>query len=356
MKKINFYPGPSMLPPEVLEEASENLKEYNHQGVSIAEISHRAPAFEKIIDEASSLVNELMSLNNKFDILWLPGGASSQLILAPMNLTSKNDTIAFVDTGFWATKAMNAANQYCKIRVLDSAMSTHYDRIPKNWNPPKDVQYLHIVSNETIDGTQYHSFPEVDVPIVCDMTSDFLSRKIPIDLFDVIFASAQKNFGIAGITCVLIRKNKLTNRKPDFLPYIFDYQTEIDNRSLYHTSPTFPVYVAYLSLKWTKDQGGVQIMNERNKLKAGLLYKTLEESSVFNPMVVKEDRSIMNACFNAINENIEKQFLDYATEQNIIGIKGWSTKGGFRASMYNAMPLESVQYLCDVMKEFESKL
>lgn len=356
MPKINFYPGPSMLPPEVLEEAVENFKEYNHSGVSIAEISHRAPAFEKIIEDASSLVNELYDLNNEFDILWLPGGASSQLILAPMNLVHPDETIGFIDTGFWATKAMHAANEWCHVQVIDSSENTNYDRIPSAWTLPKDLKYLHVVSNETIDGIQYHTYPDISIPIVADMTSDFLSRPIPKEKFSILFASAQKNFGIAGITCVLIRKGILKDRKGKKLPTILDYQTEIDHRSLYHTTPTFPVYVSYLCLLWTKANGGVNGMNKMNKAKAELLYHTIDKSEIFNSMAMKEDRSVMNVCFTAIHQEIEKLFFDFIASHNIIGLKGWPSKGGFRASIYNAMPIENVKFLSDLMIEFESKL
>ncbi len=364
MKKYNFSPGPAVIPPSVLEAAASSLIEYDHSGMSIAEISHRAPAFLSIIEEATALVKQLYNLTDDFEVIWVPGGASSQLAIAPMNLVSSRQSMAIVDTGYWATKAIKAASEICKVHVLGSSKETNYDRIPKDWTLPKGTQYLHVVSNETIDGTQYHDYPSVaalslaktTVPIVADMTSDFLSRPLPLGKFGIIFASAQKNFGLAGVTCVIIRKDMLERKVKRTIPSIFDYKTHVSTQSLYHTCATFPIYVSMLTLRWTLAQGGLLEMQKRNNEKSILLYNEIDRNPLFKGSVVKEDRSVMNVCFKAINPEIEAGFLDFAEKNNVVGIKGFPTVGGFRASIYNAMPLESVQVLVDLMKIFEKKI
>ncbi len=355
MKKHNFNPGPAVIPPSVLEAAASSLIEYDHTGMSIAEISHRAPAFLSIIEEATALVKELYDMSDNFEVIWVPGGASSQLAIAPMNLVSPRQSMAIVDTGYWATKAIKAASEICKVHILGSSKDTNYDRIPKDWTLPKGTQYLHVVSNETIDGTQYHGYPSVKVPLVADMTSDFLSRPLPLEKFGIIFASAQKNFGMAGVTCVVIRKDMLERGIKRTIPSIFNYKTHVSTQSLYHTCATFPIYVSMLTLRWTLAQGGLLEMQRRNAEKSTLLYNEIDRNPLFKGSVVKEDRSVMNVCFKAINLEIEAGFLDFAEKNNVVGIKGFPPVGGFRASIYNAMPLESVQVLVDLMKEFETK-
>lgn len=353
MKKHNFSPGPAVIPPSVLEEAAESLREYKGMGISLAEMSHRSPAFLEIIEEATALVKDLYGLGNEFEVIWVPGGASSQLAIVPMNVLNPNQSMAIVDTGYWATKAIKAASEVAKVHVLGSSKETNYDRIPKDWTLPNDTQYMHVVSNETIDGTQHHEYPSVNVPLVADMTSDFLSRPLPLEKFGIIFASAQKNFGMAGITCVVIRKDMLERNIERTVPSIFNYKTHISTQSLYHTCPTFPIYVSMLALRWTKEQGGLLEMERRNKEKAHLLYSEIDRNPLFKGSVEQEDRSIMNVCFKAINSEIESAFLDFTEKNNVVGIKGFPTVGGFRASIYNAMPLESVQILVDLMKDFE---
>jgi phosphoserine aminotransferase len=354
MKKHNFSPGPAVIPPSVLAEAAQSLLEFGDMGMSIAEISHRAPPFLEIIEEATALVKELYGLTDDFDVIWMTGGASSQLAIAPMNLVNPRQSMAIVDTGYWAIKAIKAASQLCKVHVLASSKDTNYDRIPKHWTLPRGTQYLHVVSNETIDGTQYHDYPSVNVPLVADMTSDFLTRPLPLDKFGLIFASAQKNFGLAGTTCVIISKDMLNKQVKRTIPTIFDYKTHVSTQSLYHTCATFPIYVAMLALRWTKEQGGLAEMQRRNIEKSTLLYAEIDRNPMFNGSVVKEDRSMMNVCFKAISPEIETAFLDFADKNNVVGIKGFPTVGGFRASIYNAMPLESVKVLVDLMKEFKN--
>jgi phosphoserine aminotransferase len=353
MKKHNFSPGPAVIPPSVLEEAASSLIDFNHSSMSIAEISHRAPSFLAIIEEATALVKELYGIKDDFEVIWLPGGASSQLAIAPMNLVSPRQSIAIVDTGYWAIKAINAASQICKVNVLASSKDTNYDRILKDWKLPKNTQYFHVVSNETIDGTQYHDYPSVKVPLVADMTSDFLSKPLQLEKFGLIFASAQKNFGLAGVTCVIIRKDMLERKVKRIIPSIFDYKTHVSTQSLYHTCATFPIYVSMLVLRWTKAQGGLIEMQQRNAQKSALLYSEIDRNPLFTGSVVEEDRSVMNVCFKAKNAEIEAAFLDFTDKNDVVGIKGFPTVGGFRASIYNAMPLESVTVLVNLMKEFE---
>jgi phosphoserine aminotransferase len=356
MRKHNFSPGPATLPEAVFQQAAEALVDYNHSGLSIAEISHRAPEFVQIIEEATSLVRELYQLPDYFEVIWLPGGASTQLAVAPMNLLGLQDSMAIVDTGFWALRSIDAARELAQVHVLESSAATNYDRIPKVWNLPADAKYLHVVSNETIEGIQYHAYPQVDIPLVADMTSDFLSKPLDVDRFGVIFASAQKNFGIAGITCVLVNTRVLPAAIDRKVPTIWDYQTHIQNQSLYHTVPTYPVYVALLMLRWIKEQGGLVEMQRRSLEKSSLLYDEIDRNPLFEGIAVKEDRSVLNACFRGINADVDAQFLTYLTENDVVGIKGFPTVGGFRASMYNGMAIESVQYLVQLMKNFKPSI
>jgi phosphoserine aminotransferase len=352
MKHHNFSPGPAALPESVLQEAAQGLLNYNQTGLSVAEISHRSPVFLAIIEEATALVKELYQLTDRFEVLWMPGGASGQLAIAPMNLVDKQDVVAFVDTGFWAQRALDAAAELCQTQVLASSSSTQYDHIPKNWELPPNTKYLHVVSNETIDGTQYHTYPDVEVPLVADMTSDFLTRPLPMEKFGVIFASAQKNFGIAGVTCVILNKDRISEKTMGEIPSIYNYQTHIREQSLYHTIPTFPVYVSLLMLRWIKSQGGLTAMQAQSMAKSSLLYAEIDRHPLFTGNVQVEDRSVLNACFRGINADVEERFLIYLEQNGIVGIKGFPTVGGFRASMYNGLALESVQYLVQLMKSF----
>lgn len=355
MKKHNFNPGPATIPQEVLEEAAQGLVEYQDSGLSFAEMSHRAPQVMAAVEEASALVKSLYGLSDAYEVIWMQGGASAQLAIAPMNLLDEEHAVALVNTGYWATKAIQAAGEIGKVEVLASSENSRFDHIPKNWTLPAAAQYLHVVSNETIDGTQWLTYPEVDVPIVADMTSDFLTRPIPVEKFGLIFASAQKNFGIAGTTCVVINKDWLKTRKKRQIPTIFDYQTHISTQSLYHTAPTFPIYVALLVLRWTQRQGGLAAMEQRNAAKANLLYQEIDENPLFTGSVQVADRSGLNACFRITRPELEEKFLQFTAQHDVVGIKGFPTVGGFRASMYNALPLESVKVLVDLMRDFSQK-
>jgi phosphoserine aminotransferase len=351
MRKHNFFAGPATLPFEVIQEASAGLLDYKGMGISIAEISHRSPIFTDLVDEANALVKKFYNLSDDWAVLWLPGGASSQLTVAPMNLTEPQDKIAFVDSGFWAGRAFEAAANEANAFFLDSSKESQYNRIPKI-SDAQNARYLHVVSNETIDGTQYHQFPEVDVPLVADMTSDFLSRPLPMEKFGVIFASAQKNFGIAGITCVLINKHVLPEKNSRKIPKIFNYHTHIDENSLYHTIPTYPVYVALLMLRYIDKQGGLTEMQRLSKQKSQLIYQEIDRNPLLTGMVAVEDRSVMNACFRSQTPEMDQKLDLYLVENDIVGIKGFPIKGGFRASIYNGQPLESVIHLVEVLQNF----
>jgi phosphoserine aminotransferase len=351
MRKHNFFAGPATLPFEVIQEASAGLLDYKGMGISIAEVSHRSPIFTDLVEEANALVKKLYGLSDDWAVLWLPGGASSQLTVAPMNLTEPQDKIAFVDSGFWAGRAFEAAANEANAFFLDSSKESQYDRIPKI-SDAQNARYLHVVSNETIDGTQYHQFPEVDVPLVADMTSDFLSRPLPMEKFGVIFASAQKNFGIAGITCILVNKHVLPEKNSRKIPKIFNYHTHIDENSLYHTIPTYPVYVALLMLRYIDKQGGLTEMQRLSKQKSQLIYQEIDRNPLLTGMVAVEDRSVMNACFRSQTTEMDQKLDLYLVENDIVGIKGFPIKGGFRASIYNGQPLESVIHLVQVLQNF----
>jgi phosphoserine aminotransferase len=356
MRKHNFNPGPATIPTDVLAEAAQGLLEYQSSGMSIAEMSHRAPEIMALVQEASALVKTLYGLGDDFEVIWMQGGASAQLAIAPMNFLDNQHTVAIVNTGYWATKAIKAAQELGQVEVLASSEATKFDHIPQEWNVPSNAQYFHLVSNETIDGTQWHQYPELSVPLVADMTSDFLTRPIPLDKFGLIFASAQKNFGITGTTCVVIRKDFLSQRTPRQIPTIFDYHTHISEQSLYHTAPTFSIYVALLALRWTQAQGGLAEMQRRNAAKANLLYTEIDRNPLFKGNVKTTDRSLMNACFQITKPELETAFLEFAAQNDVVGIKGFPTVGGFRASMYNAMPIESVQLLVDLMRDFAQRV
>jgi phosphoserine aminotransferase len=270
-----------------------------------------------------------------------------------MNLTEREDKIAFVDTGFWAQRSFEAAANESQAFFLGSSKATNYDSIPKDWIDLQGAKYVHLVSNETIDGTQYHHFPDIDIPIVADMTSDFLTRPLPIEKFGMIFASAQKNLGIAGITCLIIDTKILQKNRKRNVPKLFDYQTQIAENSLYHTIPTFPVYVALLMLRWIKAHGGLSEMQRLSQIKSQMIYNEIDRNPLLQGWVKKEDRSVMNPCFKGLDAEIDQALLAYLEENDVIGIKGFPTKGGFRASIYNGQSVESAKHLVDLLQSFK---
>jgi phosphoserine aminotransferase len=351
----NFNSGPSILPKEVFEQASRAIIDFNDSGLSILEIGHRTPMFESVMAEARQLVRALMNLDNDHEVLFLHGGATTQFMQVPMNLLNEDDIAAYTDTGTWATKAIKEAKLFGHVEIGGSSMNEHYRCIPKQLAVSPTAAYLHITTNETIAGTQWHRLPyESNAPLVADMSSDILSRQVDFNKFDLIYAGAQKNMGAAGVNLVVVNKNILgkVNRA---IPTILDYRNHIRESSMLNTPPVFAVYVAMLTLRWLQQQGGVSAIEKRNQEKAKLFYDTLDSLPVFKAPVAKEDRSMMNAVFVLDNAALEKEFLDLCTREGMIGVKGHRSVGGFRVSMYNALPYESVQAVTGLMKDFAER-
>ena len=350
MRKHNFSAGPSILAPEVFQKASKALLDFEGTGLSVIEISHRSPEFVRVIERARALALEIAGLDDSYTTLFLQGGASMQFLMVPYNLLETK--AAYIDTGTWANKAQKEAALFGNAEVIASSKADGYKYIPKNVTVPTDIDYLHITTNNTIYGTEYHSLPQTSVPLVADMSSDIFSRPLDYKQFSLIYAGSQKNLGASGSTLVIVKKDLLgkVSRK---LPSMMDYQLHIKNDSMFNTPSTFAVYVNLLVLEWIQAQGGLQALGKRNQAKADLLYGEIDR----NPLVVgyanKEDRSLMNVVFNLTDESTKERFDALCKEANISGIKGHRSVGGYRASIYNALPLESVQVLVDVLKEFE---
>lgn len=350
MKKHNFSAGPSILAPEVFQKASQALLDFEGTGLSVIEISHRSPEFVRVIERARALALEIAGLDDSYTTLFLQGGASMQFLMVPYNLLETK--AAYIDTGTWANKAQKEAALFGNTEVIASSKADGYKYIPKNVSVPTDANYLHITTNNTIYGTEFHSLPQTDIPLVADMSSDIFSRPLNYKQFSLIYTGSQKNLGASGSTLVIVKKDILgkVSRK---LPSMMDYQLHIKNDSMFNTPSTFAVYVNLLVLEWIQAQGGLQALGKRNQAKADLLYGEIDR----NPLVVgyanKEDRSLMNVVFNLTDESTKERFDALCKEANISGIKGHRSVGGYRASIYNALPLESVQVLVDVLKEFE---
>lgn len=348
----NFNAGPSVLPAEVFEKASQAVLNFNDTGLSILEIGHRTPLFQPVMDEARALVKELMQLDDHHEVLFLHGGATTQFMQVPMNLLNENELAAYTETGTWANKAIKEAKLFGHVEIAGSSRDTQFTSIPDELTVSPTAAYLHITTNETIAGTQWHAMPyDCGVPLVADMSSDILSRQLDFNRFDLIYAGAQKNMGAAGVNLVVVNKNILgkVNRH---LPTILDYRNHIAESSMLNTPPVFAVYVVLLTLRWLKEQGGVATMEARNNAKAELFYHTLDALPLFKGPVRKEDRSKMNAVFIMDNKDLERQFLELCKKEGMIGVKGHRSVGGFRVSMYNALTLDSVKALTDLMKHF----
>ncbi|RYF89974.1 MAG: 3-phosphoserine/phosphohydroxythreonine transaminase [Chitinophagaceae bacterium] len=348
----NFNAGPSILPKSVFEAASAAVLNYNNTGLSILELGHRTAAFTAVMEEARSLVKELMQLDSDHEVLFLHGGASTQFMQVPMNLLDAKDHAAYTDTDIWGHKAINEAKLFGKVDVVCSSREKNYNYIPKDFAVPNDAKYLHITTNNTIYGTQWQRIPTTSNSLVADMSSDIFSRVLDFNRFDLIYAGAQKNMGPAGVNLVVVNKNILGKIKRR-LPTMMDYRNHIAEGSMLNTPPVFAVYVCMLTLRWLKSIGGVAAVEKLNIEKADLLYKAIDNSNLFTATAAKEDRSKMNVCFVMKDTNLENAFLDFAKSKGIVGIKGHRTTGGFRASIYNAMPITSVQVLIDAMKDFE---
>lgn len=351
----NFNAGPSILPKEVFEEASRSVLDFNNSGLSVLEIGHRTPLFEQVMEEARSLVKELMNLDKDHEVLFLHGGATTQFMQIPMNLLNENAIAAYTETGTWAEKAIKEAKLFGHVEIAGSSKETRYTTIPKNLTVIPTAAYLHITTNETIAGTQWHTLPyDFNVPLVADMSSDILTRQLDFNKFDLIYAGAQKNMGAAGVNLVVVNKNVL-GKTERTIPTILDYRNHIKEGSMLNTPPVFAVYVAMLTLRWLKKQGSITAVEKINNIKAALLYDTIDQSPVFRGTVAKGDRSKMNAVFVMDSPGLEKEFLELCKKENMIGIKGHRSVGGFRISMYNALPTESVKAITGLMKEFSIK-
>lgn len=352
MKIHNFSAGPCILPKEVLEKSAAAAIDFNNSGLSILEMSHRSKDFVAVMDNAISLVKELLKVPSDYEVLFLGGGASLQFTMTVQNLLPINGKAAFINTGTWASNAIKEAELYGEVEVLASSEDKNFSYIPKGILVPDDCSYLHITTNNTIYGTQYKSIPKTDVSLIADMSSDIFSKEINVADFDLIYAGAQKNIGPAGVTVVIVKK-AILGKTSRVIPTILKYQTHIDKESMFNTPPCFPIYVCMLNLEWLKNFGGVSAIEKRNLAKAELLYNEIDRNSIFKGTAVVEDRSVMNPTFVLNDASLDKQFLDLAESKGISGIKGHRSVGGFRASMYNAMGIESVQVLVDAMREFE---
>ncbi len=350
MKVHNFNAGPAILPESVLKQAAAAAIEFNGIGMSILEISHRSKDFQAVMDEAAALVKEIAGLNDEYKVLFLQGGASTQFGMIPMNLLETNETAGYSNTGTWAKKAQKEAKLFGNVAELATSEAAGYTFIPKGYNIPADLKYFHITSNNTIYGTQYHGYPVSPVPYIIDMSSDMFSRTMDYSQFDLIYAGAQKNIGPAGVTVVIIKENLLgkVNRQ---IPTMMDYRTHIKEGSMFNTPPVFAIYVTMLTLRWIKESG-LATIEARNKAKAELLYGAIDSNPIFKGTVAAEDRSWMNVNFIMENREWEPEFLQFAKEHKCIGLAGHRSVGGMRASLYNALSIESVQYLVSLMEEF----
>ncbi|WP_419698143.1 3-phosphoserine/phosphohydroxythreonine transaminase [Mucilaginibacter sp. NFX135] len=349
--KHNFGAGPGILPQEVLKQAAEAVIDLNGIGLSLLEISHRSKEFEAVLDEAVSLVKELFSVPEGYSVLFLQGGASTQFALAPYNLLPSTGKAAYLETGVWANKAIKEAKYFGEVEIVATSKESNFTYIPKDYTIPADAAYFHITSNNTIYGTQLQEFPKSPIPLVCDMSSDIFSRKVNIADFGLIYAGAQKNMGPAGVTLVIV-KDDILGKVDRKIPAMFNYQTQIEGGSMYNTPPCFAIYVSMLTLRWLKAKGGVAAIEQENITKARVLYDAIDANPLFKAVAAPEDRSNMNVCFVMENPELEKPFLKLCDERGIVGIKGHRSVGGFRASIYNALPLSSILVLVDVMNEF----
>ncbi|MEL6924903.1 MAG: 3-phosphoserine/phosphohydroxythreonine transaminase [Bacteroidota bacterium] len=353
-KKHNFFAGPAILPATVLEQAAQAALDFDGMGLSILEISHRSPQFASVLEEAESLTRELLGVSDDYAVLFLTGGASSQFYMTAMNVLNSTATACYVDTGSWSTKAIKEAKHFGNVEVLASSKESNFNYIPKDYAVPEDATYLHLTSNNTIYGTQYNWWPDTKVPFVADMSSDIFSRPIDVERFGIIYAGAQKNLGPAGTTLVIVRKD-LLGKVDRSIPTMLDYNTHIKKSSAFNTPPVYPIYVCMLTMRWLKANGGVAAMAERNQKKADLIYNEIDSNPLFTGTAAKEDRSKMNVTFVMTKPELEADFLKAAAEAGCVGIKGHRSVGGFRASIYNAMPYESVEVLVNLMKDFAAK-
>jgi len=356
MKKHNFSAGPSILPQEVFEKAAQAVLNFNDSGLSLLEISHRSKDFVAVMENARALVLELMGLTGKgYQALFLSGGASLEFVRVPYNLMTQHGKAAYLDTGTWAAAAVKEARQFGDTLVVGSSKAENYSFIPKDFTIPADADYFHCTSNNTIFGTQMHSFPETGVPVVCDMSSDIFSRQLDFSKFDLIYAGAQKNMGPAGTTLIVV-KEEILGKTGRQIPSILDYKQHIEKESMYNTPSVFAIYTSYLTLQWLKNNGGIAEMEKKNDAKAALLYAEIDRNPLFKGTAANEDRSKMNVTFLLNDEANAEAFDKLWKSKGISGLPGHRSVGGYRASIYNAMPIESVQVLVDAMQELEKSI
>ena len=353
MKKHNYSAGPCILPQEVFEKSAQAILNFNNSDLSILEISHRSKDFVAVMDEARALVLELLGLEGKgYQALFLHGGASLEFLMVPYNLMKVDGKAAYLDTGTWANNAIKEAKHFGETVVVGSSKEQNYNHIPKEYSVPTDASYFHCTSNNTIFGTQMKSFPNTNVPVICDMSSDIFSRTLDFSKFDLIYAGAQKNMGPAGATLVVV-KEEILGKSGRYIPSMLDYQKHIAAESMYNTPAVFPIYASLLTLQWLKNLGGIAAIEKINEAKAELLYAEIDRNPLFKGTAAVKDRSIMNATFLLNDESHAPLFDKMWKEAGISGLPGHRSVGGYRASMYNALPLESVQVLVDVMKQLE---
>ncbi len=356
MKKHNYSAGPSILPQEVFEKSAQAILNFNDSGLSILEISHRSKDFVAVMDEARALAIELLGLEGKgYQALFLGGGASLEFLMVPYNLMKENGKAAYLDSGTWASAAIKESKFFGETVIVASSKEENYNHIPKGYAIPSDADYFHCTSNNTIFGTQMKEFPVLDIPMVCDMSSDIFSRVLDFSKFDIIYAGAQKNMGPAGTTLVVI-KEEILGKNGRNIPSMLDYAKHIKAESMYNTPPVFPVYASLLTLKWIKEKGGIAAVEKLNNAKAALLYGEIDRNPLFKGAAVVEDRSNMNVTFLLNNPDHTATFDTMWKEAGISGLPGHRSVGGYRASIYNAMPIESVKVLVDVMKALEKSI
>lgn len=354
MKKHNFNSGPSILPAQVLQKASEAIFDFNNTGLSILEIGHRTDWFGEVLHDAITSVKKLMQINDDYAVLFLHGGATTQFMQVPMNLLDSNKTAAYCDNGIWGSKGIKEAKLFGNVHVAASSKDKGHTYIPKDLSIPADAVYLHYTTNNTVEGTEWHHIPETNVPLIADMSSDIFYKPFDFSKLSLIYAGAQKNMGAAGVNLVVIRKDIL-GKVQRAIPTIMDYQNHIEADSLLNTPPVFAVYISMLTLQWIQQEGGLTEMEKRARQRAALLYNTLDSLPLFRATVAKEDRSMMNAVFVLDNADLEKKFLDECKANGMVGVKGHRSVGGMRVSMYNALPLSSVQAMTELMKDFANR-
>ena len=353
MKKVhNFNAGPCVLPQEAIQAGIEALKDFNNSGLSVIEISHRSKDWEAVMNECRSLWKELLQIPDDYEVLFLGGGASLQFCMVPMNLMNKKS--AYLETGVWAKKALKEAKGFGEVVTVASSADKTFCYIPKDFTIPADADYFHITTNNTIYGTEIHKDMDSPVPLIADMSSDIMSRPVDVSKYALIYGGAQKNVGPAGVTFVIVKKDIL-GKVTRSIPSMLDYRTHVDGGSMFNTPPVYPIYIMTQTLKWLKNLGGVQAIQKINKEKAELLYAEIDRNPLFKGTAAKEDRSLMNACFVMAegHEALEAEFMEFAKARGMVGIKGHRSVGGFRASIYNACPIDSVKALVNCMQEFE---